>query len=209
MRRNKDQVEGVVRLAKCVGAGSVKFNPVQPTARGDRMHQAMETLSVAELIELGRRVLHEIAPSTDLPMYFTQPAAFQPLGKMLGEKGGGCGVCGIKNILGVLADGSYSLCGIGESVPELVFGHSSIDSLEDVWMNSEVLKALREGLPEKLEGICSECLVKKACNGSCVAQNYYRSKSLWAPFWFCEEAEKANLFPATRRLKVNHYEACC
>ncbi|RLB85884.1 MAG: SynChlorMet cassette radical SAM/SPASM protein ScmF, partial [Deltaproteobacteria bacterium] len=40
MRRNKDQMEPVVRLAESLGAGSVKFNLVQPTARGEKMHEA-------------------------------------------------------------------------------------------------------------------------------------------------------------------------
>jgi hypothetical protein len=32
----------------------------------------------------------------------------------------------------------------------------------------------------------------------CVAQNYYRSGDLFAPFWFCEQAEAAGLFPESR-----------
>ena len=36
------------------------------------------------------------------------------------------------------------------------------------------------------------------CYGSCVAQNYYRAQTLWAPFWFCEQAEQAGVFPASR-----------
>jgi len=38
MRRNKDQMEAIVRLAESLGAGSVKFNIMQPTARGEKMH---------------------------------------------------------------------------------------------------------------------------------------------------------------------------
>ena len=56
----------------------------------------------------------------------------------------------------------------------------------------------REGLPEKLEGICGECLMKAKCVGSCIAQNYYSSKNLWAPYWYCEQARKRGLFPETR-----------
>jgi hypothetical protein len=35
--------------------------------------------------------------------------------------------------------------------------------------------------------------------GACIAQNYYRNGSLWASNWFCEQAEKAGLFPASRQ----------
>ena len=44
LRRNKGQMEELVRLAESLGAGSVKFNMVQPTARGERLHEAGETL---------------------------------------------------------------------------------------------------------------------------------------------------------------------
>jgi radical SAM protein with 4Fe4S-binding SPASM domain len=93
------------------------------------------------------------------------------------------------------------LCGIGETVPELVFGHAAQDRLEEVWRENAVLQDLREGLPHRFEGICGQCLMKRVCLGSCVAQNYYRSKSLWAGFWYCEEARKEGLFPTTRLQK--------
>jgi hypothetical protein len=40
--------------------------------------------------------------------------------------------------------------------------------------------------------------MKHICLGSCIAQNYYRTNSLWTPFWFCEQAEEAGLFPDSR-----------
>jgi len=60
---------------------------------------------------------------------------------------------------------------------------------------------LREGLPHRLTGICSRCIMRARCIGSCIAQNYYRDGSLWAPYWFCELADEAGLFPASRRGK--------
>ncbi len=202
MRRNKEQMEATVRLAESLGAGSVKFNLVQPTARGEIMHEAGETLAIEELIELGKWVENELSASTNIRVFYSHPAAFKPLGRMFGEQGTGCGVCGIFGILGVLGNGSYALCGIGETVPEFIFGDAAKDRLEDVWKNTSVLNQIREGLPAKLAGICGECIMKGACLGSCIAQNYYRSKDLWAPFWFCEEAEKAGLFPETRMRAV-------
>jgi SynChlorMet cassette radical SAM/SPASM protein ScmF len=197
VRRNKDQMGAVVRLAESVGAGSVKFNLVQPTARGEKMHEQGEALTIDELVELGAWVETTLSASTSLKLFYSHPAAFKPMSKMFGDQQG-CGVCGILGILGVLANGSYALCGIGETVPELVFGHAATDRLEDVWRDSSVLNELREGLPHQFEGVCSDCLMKSMCLGSCVAQNYYRSKNLWAAFWYCEEAQKRGLFPGSR-----------
>ncbi|NPV05518.1 MAG: SynChlorMet cassette radical SAM/SPASM protein ScmF [Syntrophaceae bacterium] len=198
MRRNAGQIEAVVRLAESVGASSVKFNIVQPTARGVKMHEAGETLPIHEIVRIGSWVEDELSAGTKLRLFYSHPVAFRPLGKIYGREGSGCGVCGIHGILGVLGNGSYALCGIGETVPELVFGHAAKDALADVWRETPVLNEIREGLPRRLEGICSECLMKGVCLGSCVAQNYYRSRNLWAPHWYCEEARALDLFPGMR-----------
>ena len=198
MRRNRDQLEGVVRLAESLGAGSVKFNLVQPVARGERMHESGEALNIEELVEIGQWVENTLCDTTPLPLHYHHPPAFRPLGRMLGRHGSGCGACGILGILGVLWDGSYALCGIGGTVPDLVFGHAARESLEEVWNNSQVLRELREGMPQKLGGICGFCLMRGVCLGSCVAQNYYLDRDLWAPFWYCDQARQKGLFPQTR-----------
>jgi SynChlorMet cassette radical SAM/SPASM protein ScmF len=198
MRRNKEQMEALVRLAESLGAGSVKFSMVQPTARGEKMHKAGETLTIEELVNLGQWVENTLSGSTGLRLFYNHPLAFRPLGNMFGDNGDGCSVCGILGILGVLASGWYALCGIGETVPELVFGNAATDRLKDIWNNTPVILELREGLPHRFEGICSDCLMKDRCLGSCVAHNYYRHKNIWAPFWYCEEAQKRGLFPESR-----------
>jgi SynChlorMet cassette radical SAM/SPASM protein ScmF len=196
MRENAGHVEDIVRMAEDLGAASVKFNVVQPTARGETLHRTEKTLSVSELIDLGRYVERELAPKTAVRLFFDYPQAFRALSRI--ASGEGCGVCGILGILGVTAGGHYALCGIGEHVPDLVFGEVGKDRLADVWREHPVLKSMREGLPGRLEGTCSRCLMKSRCLGSCVAQNYYSEGRLWAPFWFCRQAEEAGLFPMSR-----------
>jgi len=152
------------------------------------------------VIEVGGRVEMELAPTTDLALHFDYPLAFRPLSRL--ARGDGCGVCGILGILGVIPTGQYALCGIGEQVPELVFGTVGVDPLARVWREDRTLGALRLGLPERLGGVCAQCLMRHQCLGACVAQNYYRSGSLWAPFWFCELAENAGLFPVARSTRT-------
>jgi SynChlorMet cassette radical SAM/SPASM protein ScmF len=196
MRCNADQVEALVRLAESLGASSVKFNIVQPTGRGEMINEGTNGLEVAELIQLGHYVDTELASSTKMRLLFDYPLAFRPLSRI--ARGEGSGVCGILGIIGVMATGHYALCGIGKHLLELVFGVVGRDPLEKVWSENGVLKGLREGLPKQLGGTCAACLMKSRCLGSCIAQNYYRTGSLWAPFWFCEQAEKDGFFPATR-----------
>jgi SynChlorMet cassette radical SAM/SPASM protein ScmF len=207
MRHNKEQMEQMVRVAENLGAGSVKFNIVQPTAKGEKMYLSGEALDIEELVDLGKWVENTLSATTSLDLYYDHPIAFRPLGKMFGQNGDGCGTCGIMSIIGVLANGSYALCGIGETLPDLVFGNAATDPLGDLWNNTPVLLEVRKGLPIRLEGICGDCLMKGICLGSCVAQNYYRSRSIWAPFWFCEEAYRQGLFPETRLLpKISREE---
>ena len=194
MRHNVAELSKIIGYGERLGAKSIKFNIIQPTARGEVLHGQDETLSLKELIKIGKRVEFELQKTTELHLYFDYPVAFRPLSKLSKN----WGACGIKNILGVLATGKYALCGIGEQIPELVFGEAGKDPLETIWNEHPVLLKIREDIPLKMKGICSRCLLKSKCFGSCVAQNYYRSQDLTAPFWFCEKAEEEGLFPATR-----------
>jgi SynChlorMet cassette radical SAM/SPASM protein ScmF len=196
MRKNAAQVDAMVQMAEELGAVSLKLNLVQPTARGENLHDAKETLTIRELITLGRHVEQDLAPKTKIKLFFDYPYAFRNLHRI--ASGEGCSACGIFGILGVIASGHYALCGIGEQVPELVFGGVGQDPLEAVWKHNNLLKALRKGLPDRLEGVCGRCLMKQRCLGSCIAQNYFSKGSLWAPHWFCEQAEEAGLFPVSR-----------
>jgi SynChlorMet cassette radical SAM/SPASM protein ScmF len=208
MRRNVNEIEDLVALAEEIGAGSVKFNIVQPTARGERMHEQGETLTIEELLDVGERFERELEAKAKVRLIYSHPYAFQPLSHMFGQNGDGCGRCSIMTILGVLGDGSYALCGIGESVPELIFGQAATDPLERVWRETPILNEIREGLPSRLEGICGECVLKGMCLGSCVAQNYYRDKHLFSPFWYCEEAKRLQRFPESRQGRKGIEEHC-
>lgn len=196
MRHNQHQVDLMPRLAEALGAGSLKFNVVQPSQRGQKLHQNHETLSIEELVALGRRVETSISSLANITTFFDHPVAFRSMRKIASAKSPN--VCGIKRIIGVLATGDYAICGIGASVRELTFGRVGVDRLADIWHGHPVLVALRNDLPSRLTGVCSECLMKKMCLGHCVAQNYYRSHDLFSPFWFCEHAKSAGLFPDSR-----------
>ena len=200
MRANRAHMEPMARLAEQIGAGSLKFNVVMPAQRGAALHESGETLSIAELVATGRWVEEELVPTAKVHLFYHQPQAFRPLGRLYGhdEHGDGCGRCGILGMMGLLADGSYALCGVGAFVPQMVFGHAARDRLAEVWEHAAVLTELREGLPQRLGGVCGRCLMKRVCLAGCIAHNYHLSGDLWAPFWYCEAAYAAGLFPESR-----------
>lgn len=199
-RRNAEQIEELVTMVEALGAGSVKFNIVQPSARGRRIYEDGEGLEIAEIIRIGDRVGNTLAEKFSIPLLFSTPPVFQPLGALFGNGRCGCGQCGIRSILGVLGSGSYALCGIGETVPEMVFGHASTDPLDKVWRTHPVLVEIRDGIPSRLKGVCRSCALRGICLGSCLADNFSQTGDLWAPFWFCARADEAGLFPKGRSL---------
>jgi SynChlorMet cassette radical SAM/SPASM protein ScmF len=198
-RRNVDQVDDLVAMAEELGAGSVKFNIVQPSSRGLHVYESGDALPIKDVLAVGERVVNTLSKRHSIPVFFSTPPAFKSMSALFEEGGCGCGRCAIRNILGVLGDGSYALCGVGETVPEMVFGDASTDLLEDVWLHHPVLTEIRNGLPRRLTGICRDCAMRGTCLGACLAQNYTQTRDLWSPFWFCSMAEKEGLFPLTRR----------
>jgi SynChlorMet cassette radical SAM/SPASM protein ScmF len=194
------QMEKVIELSENLGCGSVKFNHVQQIGRGENF-SADQGLEVAEVIELYKWIEKEMPKKTRLPVHFDIPFAFHPIRKLLNDSLSGCTVL---NILGILSGGQLSLCGIGVTTPELVYGHMENDSLREVWCNSPGLALLREQIPDKLEGICRRCIHRDHCLGSCVANNFHLNGRLNAPYQFCDRAEALKLFPESRKnLTIN------
>lgn len=199
MRTNKAQIEEVLHLAESLGASSFKLNMIQPCSRGKELHKRGEALSINSLVSLGEWIEKKLSASTNLSVVYSHPPAFWPLKKIFRSGRGFAPTCGILGILGVLANGAYALCGIGETIPELIFGNAKTDKLKDVWDNTPLLQELREGLPYRLEGPCGDCVMRgPICPGYCIAQNYNTGKSIWAPYWYCEETYKRGLFPKHR-----------
>jgi len=194
-RGNVSQMAEVVALAEKLGCGSVKFNHVQRVGRGEQFAEE-QGLGVPEIIQLYHRVENELRPRSKVRIHFDIPFAFYSIRKLLNDS---LGRCTVRNILGMLAGGELSLCGIGVTVPELIYGHMENDDLREVWCDSPGLALLREQIPDQLEGICGKCLHRDVCQGTCVANNFHVAGRLNAPYRFCDYAETMGLFPALRQ----------
>lgn len=197
-RSNVEQLSEYFTLAANLGAGSVKLNIMQPVLRGASLAGEGEGVSVQEILDLSVQLQGEWSEKFGLLIQLDVPMAFRRLSKMI--SGEDMGACGILHVLGVLPRGEYALCGVGQHVPELAMGLIESSDLGKVWRESPILLKLRDGLPGKLQGICSDCMMTPSCLGSCVASNYQLSGELLAPFWFCQEAADSGMFPVTRRI---------
>ena len=192
---NLDEIEALVRLAESIGAGSVKFNLIQSSGRGEMMTKRGQTLDIQRLIELGKWVEGDLQKRTLLSLHYSWPMAFYGLERLLKSDPPSCGIFGI---LGILPTGHLAMCGIGMQVEDLCYGLLGTDSVSKVWSAHPLLLELRETFPAGLGGVCQSCMFRDRCMASCVASNYQHSHSLASSFWFCQTAVEAGLFPLSR-----------
>lgn len=188
---NSDYMEDTINLAEKYCANSFKINHISNVSRGELLRNKGMTLNVSDYIEFNKRIEQEIQPRHKIRIIFDIPLAFKALKNIKNERG----VCGIKNILGVLGDGNISICGIGNVLSSLKLGNVRNDALRDIWEKNNTLRVIRENVPLGLKGVCGICIFKTFCLGKCRAEAYYKNNDLLSPFSFCEEAFRLGLFP--------------
>lgn len=179
-----------------LGVRMVKINVISPVGRGAVLMKSGVVPSVKETLDFYREMRSRYTSfSGDIVMDI--PMAFKDLDEIKGNR---CGTCALRNILGVLSDGSVSICGIGFVDESMLFGNIRKDPslIKGIWETNPILKQIREEVPAKLEGVCGECVFRNACLGDCRAEVYHNTGSFTAPYWFCQEAYDAGLFPSTR-----------
>jgi len=203
---NLHQMADLVELAADHGAGSIKFNPINPTGRGIEMHKNGEALSFLEHLRLAEYINNELRPQSKIKIICPMPPALTPIEELIriNEQ---CGSCGVAGVLSILGNGDIALCGIGQTIPELTYGRLGVNNIRDIWLHNPTLQDLRRDLKDinRYDGICGSCIHAKSCRTGCVANNYMQNGSLVSPQWLCKEAEKAGLFPKTR-MRFIHVE---
>ena len=84
--RNKEEMADLARYAQELGASSVKYNFVTPTARGEAMEQDGATVSVPEQIEISRWVQDTLQKEVKIPLFTNLPFAFRSLSSLFGPQ---------------------------------------------------------------------------------------------------------------------------
>jgi SynChlorMet cassette radical SAM/SPASM protein ScmF len=196
-RENLNDFGHFLGLMKELGIRSVKVNTISMIGKGCDLRTAGGAPSVREVLDFVEKA-GSMSKEAGISALFDIPMAFQSLGDVKRNR---CAICAVKNILGILSDGTVSLCGIGYLDKKLKLGNikNNPDALRDIWLNDPVLWSIREDMPSALEGVCGMCVFKAKCLGSCRAEAYYNTGGLTtSPCLFCQEAYEKGLFPATR-----------
>ncbi|MBN1434602.1 radical SAM protein [Candidatus Fermentibacterales bacterium] len=183
-------LDSVASRAESLGASSLKFNSLGPLGRAAGLRsRAYSVQEVKATIQLNAWIERRYSRS----VHFSIPPAFIAAGRLPFA-----GSCSVTTNLGLLPDGRASPCGVGLIEPSLVAGDARSEGLDAVWSGSTLLRSIRETVPDRLRGICSRCLLRNACMGYCLAENYCLTGRLDSPSPFCAVADEAGLFPPTR-----------
>ncbi len=196
-KQNCSHIQALLDLADRFKAGSVKINPLIPCGRGAAIFEKGENLSVDELVRLYNEARRLAASYPDLDLFFDLPPAFRSVEDLTGS---GLQECRILNILGILANGDISICGIGQSHPSLCMGNIRRDAVADLWQSHPLLLKLRESLPGRLKPPCDNCIFQFQCMGGCRALAFACDGDLMAPFFMCREMHASGRFPAARQI---------
>ena len=194
-RKNREEIPDLIALCEEMGAESLKINHLLPCGRARQRFEQRENLPLEELIALYNEVDQRWARRSNLTILFDLPVAFRSPSDLTHR---GINECRIFNILSVLANGDYSICGIGQCAEELRLGSVYTDSLERLWTDHPILKDLRAALPAQLEPPCRDCIFRYQCLGSCRANAYVVSGSLQAAYFLCTEYHASGRFPGSR-----------
>jgi len=195
-KQNCSQIPAILALADRWKAGSVKINPLIPCGRGAAVFEMGNNLALDQLLQLYADTQLEAAAFPDLDVFFDLPPALLGVADLTGS---GLHQCRILNILGILANGNISICGIGQGHPSLRMGHVSHDTIADIWQTHPLLEKLRDALPKRLQPPCDTCIFQFQCMGGCRALAFACDGDLLAPFFICREMHAAGRFPVSRQ----------
>ena len=191
-RINVEDIENTIKLCISNGVKYLRVLPVQPCGRGELMLEENITFSVQEQIDFyGRMQSLADKYKSDIRVRTPIPPAFLKLSKIKYYQN----ECSFCTRLTLLANGRYSMCGIGEIHSDYQFGIPYTTSVYDCWNNDNKVKEIFDSIHSNYKKPCSICIFKLLCKGFCqatalqlpfVKENSYR---------FCEEAYKKGLFP--------------
>ena len=197
-KENEHDLVNVIKLVSTIKRGRLKINPVLGSGRGGKMEKRGERLDSVELYDFVKRVENEYI-HYGVPILVSSEPAFHSLDYIVKQLVGG-GKCGFKSLLGILATGNISFCGMGYKAPQYLFGHVSDINLAEVWQEHPGLRDIREKVPAELEGICGNCVLKNTCQGACRANAYETYGSITAPSAACQGLYDAGRFPVNRMI---------
>lgn len=182
--RNLSDVQNICDLVSSLGVREIKINPVNELGVAGTSSNSQYLLNAVEINDLFEAVRRgDWRKKYGLDIFLEGPPAFFTLQEMISSQ---CGTCPFLNMLGILADGEVSFCGVGYSQERLKLGPIGSISVEKVWRDHPVLAQARAEISRGVKGICGECVFASRCRGSCRALAYQSGGSFDSPHPWCQ-----------------------
>jgi len=198
-KKNYHQIEEVYMLSKKLGASHFKVTFTIPWGRASKEMKDY-LLDPLQMINLFKKVNDLIEKSDGLFVSGSVPPAFlsfHSIQKLKGVLITGCDF----PVLTILPDGSISICGLGITRKELVFGKIRSRPIKEIWETDHKLNVLKNISYKDIKGVCSICIFKKVCKGGCRVLAYDAYGSFTAPNPICQMLYNQGLFPENRLIK--------
>ncbi len=190
---NKSELPRLLDMCAAKGARSFRLCFINAIGRAKNL----PLISHKECLDLEKQFA-EHAESRGIKYCSSMPVGLKSITHIMETRALNCR-CNITSNLGILADGTITICGMGRYARDFQFGKLGEDDLSEVWMTHPTLKLVREGIPSRLRGVCGRCVARLTCLGHCRIENENVTlDSFFDPFPRCAEMEKLGLFPNSR-----------
>lgn len=201
-RKNIDSISGLFEIAEDYpNITTLAFAVVNPIGRGqenfDQLGLHFEDYPrifklIHDLLQMYQStpfILLKVPPAVIPPRLFSAFMSYLKEGRV-----GIMTSCSFP-LLGILPDGTVTICALTREDEYLRLGNVKTDSLKRIW-SSVKIQSLRQAYEEvKLTGVCANCVFNRICKGSCRAFAYDRFGSFTSPHPLCESFYKNGRFP--------------
>jgi SynChlorMet cassette radical SAM/SPASM protein ScmF len=190
---NKGEFPQIIDLAAAKGAKSFKVCFVNPVGRA----RNLPVINRSEAVDLDAQLMAH-ARQAGIRYCSSVPVGLKSAKEII-DSCALSGRCNVNSTLGLLADGTITICGMGRYTPDFRFGQLGQDDLATVWATHPTLQLIRDGVPSKLGGVCGRCVARTACLGHCRIDNENVTlQTFFDPFATCAEMESLGRFPKSR-----------
>lgn len=101
-----------------------------------------------------------------------------------------------KGMLGIGYSGKVALCHVGSDNDMFIFDDVKKTPISKIWETNEKLKKFKKFDPDKLKGICGNCLARSVCRGGCRLHSMMKyNGDFYAPDPECQNVYNLGKFP--------------
>ncbi|MBT9167867.1 MAG: putative mycofactocin radical SAM maturase MftC [Syntrophomonadaceae bacterium] len=197
---NQKDIESIPRLfeiAEQYTLRALKFGFVNPVGRGQQnydqlgLHYDQYTkalwLIAQHLPSFKQKVLLKVPPAIIPPTLMPRITSAKNL-KLITS-------C-MFPLLGILPDGTVTICALTRGLEQVRFGNVKTDSLVEIWSRKEIALLRSQYERAVIKGICGNCIFRHHCKGSCRAYAFTEFGTFQEPHPLCTAFDRDGKFPS-------------